>query len=157
MDTIDEQIDALGKTFLGLTLGCARCHDHKFDPIKQRDYYALAAIFKGTKTFGDSNYGAIKHWNEISFANDEERGRLKSVDADIAAKNSAWTSIKNEAMQRLRDQVKRQAVDYLVVAAKHTSEATLNDWAAAGSEFQDRKSTRLNSSHSSVSRMPSSA
>ncbi|MFN7627382.1 MAG: DUF1549 domain-containing protein [Pirellula sp.] len=59
MDTIDEQLDAIGKCFMGMTLGCVRCHDHKFDPIKQRDYYALAAIFKGTKTFGDSNFGAI--------------------------------------------------------------------------------------------------
>ena len=55
MDTIDEQIDTIGKTFMGMTLGCARCHDHKFDPIKQRDYYALAAIFKGTKTFGQNS------------------------------------------------------------------------------------------------------
>ena len=39
-DIVDEQIDTVGKTFLGLTLGCARCHDHKFDPIPTRDYYA---------------------------------------------------------------------------------------------------------------------
>ena len=41
----DDNIDVIGKTFLGLTLGCARCHDHKFDPIPQRDYTALAGIF----------------------------------------------------------------------------------------------------------------
>ncbi|GIT30989.1 MAG: hypothetical protein Ct9H300mP1_30350 [Planctomycetaceae bacterium] len=43
-DCIDEQLDALGRTFLGLTISCARCHDHKFDPISQKDYYALAGI-----------------------------------------------------------------------------------------------------------------
>ena len=48
-DIVDEQIDTVGKTFLGLTLGCARCHDHKFDPIPTRDYYALAGIFHSTK------------------------------------------------------------------------------------------------------------
>ncbi|MBC7852123.1 MAG: DUF1549 domain-containing protein, partial [Pirellulaceae bacterium] len=42
MDIIDEQVDTLGKVFLGLTLGCARCHDHKFDPLPTRDYYSLA-------------------------------------------------------------------------------------------------------------------
>tara|TARA_R110002095_G_scaffold147856_3_gene127869 strand:+ start:1930 stop:4704 length:2775 start_codon:yes stop_codon:yes gene_type:complete len=47
-DIVDEQIDTMGKTFLGLTLGCARCHDHKFDPIPTRDYYALAGIFHST-------------------------------------------------------------------------------------------------------------
>jgi len=47
-DTVDNQIDVFGKTFLGLTLACARCHDHKFDPIPTRDYYALAGIFHST-------------------------------------------------------------------------------------------------------------
>jgi mono/diheme cytochrome c family protein len=44
-DIVDDQIDVTGRGFLGLTLACARCHDHKFDPISTRDYYALAGIF----------------------------------------------------------------------------------------------------------------
>ena len=47
-DIVDEQIDTMGRVFLGLSLGCARCHDHKFDPISERDYYALAGIFHST-------------------------------------------------------------------------------------------------------------
>jgi mono/diheme cytochrome c family protein len=47
-DMVDDQIDTIGKAFLGLTFGCARCHDHKFDPISNRDYYALAGIFYST-------------------------------------------------------------------------------------------------------------
>ena len=50
MDIIDDQIATLGKSLLGLTLECARCHDHKFDPITTADYYALAGIFKSTRT-----------------------------------------------------------------------------------------------------------
>ena len=50
VDVIDEQIDTIGKAFLGLTIGCARCHDHKFDPISARDYYALAGILASTET-----------------------------------------------------------------------------------------------------------
>ena len=46
--TIEDTIDNLGKTFLGLSVGCARCHDHKFDPIPTADYYALYGIFKST-------------------------------------------------------------------------------------------------------------
>lgn len=46
-DTIDEMIRATSEAFLGLTVGCARCHDHKFDPILQRDYYSLYATFAG--------------------------------------------------------------------------------------------------------------
>jgi Protein of unknown function (DUF1549)/Protein of unknown function (DUF1553)/Planctomycete cytochrome C len=47
--TIDDTIDNLGKTFLGLSTSCARCHDHKFDPIPQRDYYALYGIFNSIR------------------------------------------------------------------------------------------------------------
>ena len=48
MDNIDEQIDVVGRGILGLTVSCARCHDHKFDPIPTTDYYALAGIFGST-------------------------------------------------------------------------------------------------------------
>jgi hypothetical protein len=58
LDVVDEQIDVLGKAILGLTLGCARCHDHKFDPVPQRDYYALAGIFSSTVTLDDRLGGA---------------------------------------------------------------------------------------------------
>jgi hypothetical protein len=48
MDNIDEQIDTVSRSVLGLTASCARCHDHKFDPIPTTDYYALAGIFHST-------------------------------------------------------------------------------------------------------------
>jgi hypothetical protein len=51
MDVIDDQIDVTGRAFLGMTIACARCHDHKFDPIPQTDYYAIAGIFHSTETF----------------------------------------------------------------------------------------------------------
>lgn len=132
MDTIDEQIDTLGKAFLGMTLGCARCHDHKFDPIAQRDYYALAAIFRGTKTFGDSNFGAIKHWNEISYADRDELAALKTVNDAIAAKQAEWNARKSQAMQALRERVRSQAVEYLTTAASLPPDATLSQCADAG-------------------------
>ena len=60
MEMVDEQIDATTRATIGLTVSCARCHDHKFDPIPTRDYYALAGIFKSTHTYygtgdGDAN------------------------------------------------------------------------------------------------------
>ncbi len=47
--TMEDTIDTLGKSFLGLSLGCARCHDHKFDPISAKDYYALYGVFESTR------------------------------------------------------------------------------------------------------------
>lgn len=51
MDVADEQIDAMSQAVLGLTVSCARCHDHKYDPIPTTDYYALAGIFLSTETY----------------------------------------------------------------------------------------------------------
>jgi hypothetical protein len=50
LDVADEQIDVMGQAMLGLTIACARCHDHKFDPIPTKDYYAIAGIFTSTET-----------------------------------------------------------------------------------------------------------
>ena len=50
MDLVDEQIDVTSQAMLGLTLACARCHDHPFDPVAQHDYYALAGIFMSSET-----------------------------------------------------------------------------------------------------------
>jgi hypothetical protein len=47
--TFDDTIDNVGKTILGLTLSCARCHDHKYDPVPVEDYYALYGIFSSTR------------------------------------------------------------------------------------------------------------
>ncbi|MFT5471437.1 MAG: hypothetical protein ACI8UO_006571, partial [Verrucomicrobiales bacterium] len=55
MEVVDEQIDTLTQATMGLTVACARCHDHKFDPIPTTDYYALAGIFLSTETF----YGTV--------------------------------------------------------------------------------------------------
>ncbi len=60
MEVVDEQIDVATRAVIGLTASCARCHDHKFDPISTRDYYALAGIFKSTGVFygtGDGTAG----------------------------------------------------------------------------------------------------
>ncbi len=62
MDAVDEQLDTIGKAFLAQTIGCARCHDHKFDPIPTRDYYALAGILRDTKTLEHAN---VSKWLEL--------------------------------------------------------------------------------------------
>lgn len=55
LEIADEQVDTIGRAFLGMTIGCARCHDHKFDPIPTKDYYAMAGIFLSSKTVVHSN------------------------------------------------------------------------------------------------------
>jgi len=48
-ETLDDRVDTVTRGFLGLTVSCARCHDHKFDPIPQADYYSIAGVFNNTK------------------------------------------------------------------------------------------------------------
>lgn len=62
MDVVDEQLETIGKGILAQTIGCARCHDHKFDPIPTKDYYALAGILKNSKTLEHSN---VSKWLEV--------------------------------------------------------------------------------------------
>jgi len=64
-DLIDDQVDAVARVMLGLTVACARCHDHKFDAIRQSDYYAMAGFFKSTETL----YGTGKSFQNRNPSN----------------------------------------------------------------------------------------
>jgi hypothetical protein len=61
MDMVDEQIDTMSRAVLGMTVACARCHDHKFDPIPTTDYYSLAGIFLSTNTMYGTVFGTQNH------------------------------------------------------------------------------------------------
>ncbi len=62
MDVVDEQLDVISKGILGQTVTCARCHDHKFDPIPTKDYYALAGFLRNVRSLKDSN---VSQWMEV--------------------------------------------------------------------------------------------
>ncbi|MCA9106232.1 MAG: DUF1549 domain-containing protein, partial [Planctomycetales bacterium] len=62
LDIVDDQIDVTGRAMLGLTLACARCHDHKFDAVRATDYYALAGIFRSTEPFQNEVRNATMWW-----------------------------------------------------------------------------------------------
>ena len=62
LDIVDDQIDVVSRSMLGLTIGCARCHDHKFDAIRTTDYYALAGIFRSIEPFQNEDRNATMWW-----------------------------------------------------------------------------------------------
>ncbi|HEX4143156.1 MAG TPA: PSD1 and planctomycete cytochrome C domain-containing protein [Pirellulales bacterium] len=91
VDLIDDQIDATSRAFLAITVACARCHDHKFDPIPTTDYYAIAGIFQSTETLAGV-----------------EAGKKSALDDRLIALKSAsggpqWTA------EQVREHQKRQA------------------------------------------------
>ncbi len=82
-DELADIINTTGTAFLGLTLGCARCHDHKFDPVSQKDYYALQAVFAGVG-FGDRTLQvslAPKQEMELVRVRNEVASARKEIDA----------------------------------------------------------------------------
>ena len=102
MDIIDEQVDTLGRALLGLTIGCARCHDHKFDPITNADYYGLAGIFTSTRTM--ENFIKLARWHENSIATDAQQQRKAMHDEAIEASKAAIADLVAAANASLKQQ-----------------------------------------------------
>jgi hypothetical protein len=100
MDIVDEQIDTVGKAFLGLTFGCARCHDHKFDPIDTADYYALAGVFKSTRTM--ESFKKIARWHENPLPDAEAAARRAAHDQQVAEKKGVIQKVVDDATAALQ-------------------------------------------------------
>jgi cytochrome c553 len=99
MDIIDEQISTVGQAFMGMTFGCARCHDHKFDPISTEDYYALAGVFKSTTTM--ESFKTIAKWNETEIASEQEQANYKTITSLIDTKTAELKTFTDAANQEL--------------------------------------------------------
>jgi len=107
-DVWDEQLDVTARAFLGVTLSCARCHDHKFDPFTQRDYYGIVGMFASTKSFKD----AESHVSKLLFTplvpkaeyevyeKAQDRVANKGVDIDIAIDKQTELA-QNQLIERL--------------------------------------------------------
>ena len=125
MDIIDEQIDTIGRAFLGLTVGCARCHDHKYDPLSQADYYALGGIFKSTKTM--DNFSVVARWQERPLATPEQ---LKARDAHQASVDASKKIVQDHvsaANQAIIQTAKQNTAAYLIAATQQRQVAKLTE------------------------------
>ncbi len=121
-DVVDEQIDTFSKAFLGLTVACARCHDHKFDSISTRDYYSLASIFASTRSFEEVIPQDMKPPYVSSFYFEpivpqqefaryrEHQDRIKGKETQIEA------TIEMDLFDRARTQFYPQLVDYMLAS-----------------------------------------
>ena len=95
MDIVDEQLDTIGKAFLAQTIGCARCHDHKFDPIPTRDYYAMAGILRNVTTVTNAN---VSGWLEMPLPVDPDQETiLRKHESEIAALQTRIKEAKDAA------------------------------------------------------------
>ena len=109
-DIIDDRIDVVTRGMMGLTVSCARCHDHKYDPIPIADYYSLYGVFASSHEPGDKPFisDAIDPIERVAF--DEERKR----------REDKLNNYKREQYARVREQVKEQTGDYVWAAHRAT-------------------------------------
>src|ERR1700722_75434 len=105
-EELDDRVDTLTRGFLGLTVSCARCHDHKFDPIPTRDYYSIAGIYMGTN-MSDAQLASpteLKAYNEA-------QAKVKEVDDKVK-------TLIAEAGKTAQKQALTQVAKYLIAAMK---------------------------------------
>ncbi|MCA9061502.1 MAG: DUF1553 domain-containing protein [Planctomycetaceae bacterium] len=130
MDVVDEQLDTIGRTFLGLGLGCVRCHDHKFDPIPVQDYYALAGILRSTVTVEGirMNNVNVSGWNEMPLpmpsemvaAREQFEAREKALQEEIKQKKSALDALTSDA--------RSNPANLLGIVIDDTSATLVGEW-----------------------------
>ena len=125
--TIEDTIDNLGRTFLGLTINCARCHDHKFDPITHRDYYALYGIFQSTRY----------PWPGIEL-DQKQRDFVPIVEPARLAEMEQAAKIRDEEQSRLDQDVKklREEVEKSNETAKAEAEQRLKEAERLANDFR---------------------
>ncbi|BCX50241.1 hypothetical protein HAHE_41490 [Haloferula helveola] len=122
-DLVDEQIDATSQAILGLTVSCARCHDHKSDPIPTEDYYSIAGIFHSTKTyFGTVNAVATRRATkllELPVSTDEPQGDISPEEYQALAEQ--LEEQRNQLRELVRSGARQGNLQQQVIRIRTTS------------------------------------
>jgi Protein of unknown function (DUF1553)/Protein of unknown function (DUF1549)/Planctomycete cytochrome C len=113
--TIEDTLDNFGRAFLGMTINCARCHDHKFDPITAQDYYALYGIFQSTRYPWPGIELEQRQRDLVPLASDEEvnqfekekASRQKVLDHEVAELEKAAKQASPEAKKDVEERLKK--------------------------------------------------
>ena len=111
IDIVDEQVNTVGRAFLALPVGCARCHDHKFDPIPTADYYAMAGVLRSTATMSDA---AGMRWLERPLAPEDELAEYEAARKLVAEAQGKVDDVVEEQNDVLRRPRRAALAEYLL-------------------------------------------
>ncbi len=142
MDIVDNQVDKIGRVFVGVSFGCARCHDHKFDPVALEDYYALAGILQNVQVLNGFRgvSGVFSDWLRQPIpesANERiERERLTALHQARTAEIEAQLAAKRAELERLVAAARDSARDLARDSARDSAESSAE---------QDEASSKLKS------------
>ena len=110
-DIIDDRIDVVTRGFLGLTVACARCHDHKFDPVPTEDYYSLYGVFASSTEPEDLPI----------IGSPREASAYAEFEKELAKREKAVTEYEFEALAKVMEELRARAGDSLIVIAQDSS------------------------------------
>lgn len=140
-ETLSDRIDILGRGILGLTLACARCHDHKFDPIPQKDYYSLAGIFNNTdvREFPLVPAEIVKDFQDHHQAIKDLEGKIKNLRELIKKDKREFTE-----EEQIREQNWKESLEHLkkTVPDKYAFAHALADTGSADMKLAIRGNLR---------------
>ena len=123
MDVVDLQVDMIGRSFLGLTMGCSRCHDHKFDPITLKDYYGMAGILASTRTLsGRLNLSVFSNVNSVVLPELPEELTQRAEETrkywqNLTASRDALAALREKRKPLTKDSDEAKALDKEIAQA----------------------------------------
>lgn len=126
-DIIDDRIDVVSRGLLGLTVGCARCHDHKFDPVPTEDYYSLYGVFASS----------MEPEELPIIGSPKEASAFMEFEKELAKRERALADYENEAMGKVMDELRTRAGDCLIVVARENQ-----NWLKLPAVFSDKNEPR---------------
>jgi mono/diheme cytochrome c family protein len=125
-----ERTDLMGKAFLCLTVGCARCHDHKYDPISNKDYYSMSGFFNSTDEpgFYAPGHSAIQGGPTLPWPDAETQKKIETAEADIRTAEQSYNTVRqtaaSEAAAAARALLTKPAAEIRQSLQKSISDAT---------------------------------
>jgi hypothetical protein len=126
-DVWDEQVDVTSRAFLGLTMACARCHDHKFDPILTKDYYSMVGMFASTRSFEKPNQGVASLLYRPIVPDDEYK-KYQAYQAKIGLVNLEADELIDAEEQQRAGKASTQVAAYMMAARMvYANGATIAD------------------------------
>jgi hypothetical protein len=134
IDVADQQVDKIGRAFLALTIGCARCHDHKFDPIAQRDYYAIAGILNSTESVQRAQWGVWSWPTVLDLPESDSQQNSRQALAERQRQQiESWKTDRDRQREQKKDvdaalaKPEAAAADESIRTALTKTQAGLND------------------------------
>jgi hypothetical protein len=135
VDYVVDRVDTTGAVWLGLTVGCGRCHDHKYDPISQKEYYQLYAYFNNIAEVGGVDRRSGTGAPVIELPSDEQKAKIAKIEKAVSEKQSAFKALEKTVLDELKQKSAKlpdkKSPDYGKLIATHPQGKDLQKLQAA--------------------------